>query len=378
MSSGANFDVSRIRDILHIDTARMDLAKNRQKKFWSHEQPDKLPIFCSAPLTNEQEQIPNPDLKEAFYDSDLMLCSQIRGVFAALNSGSDQVPSMRANMGTGNFLSLLGRNQEVFPDMMPWFKEHFTKQEISNLTPDDIKIRGDFELGLKHIKRFREIVPEVPVYCMDNQGPFDLAHLMLGDDIFLEIYDDPRFVHHLMDIAVELSIRGINWCKEAMGEPRDIMHHGNELYAENMGIRICEDTSAIVSPDTIDEFVIPYTRKLIDAFDGAWIHYCGFSEYLSDKIREIPNVRGINYGIIPGKENVHDEVFETEMEKIAASGKIFYGPWPIREGENGRDYLKRMHYWAKRGALLICAGYAIGGEDGFSTVKDAINFWDNL
>ncbi len=378
MLNATNFDVSKLRDIVQIDNSRIAIAKDRQKKLWVGEKPDKPPIFISAPLTKEQEQIPDPDYKQAFYNSDLMLCSQMRGFFAAANSGSDSVPSIRANMGTGNLLSLLGRNQEVFPDKMPWFKDHFTKEEVAKLTSDNIRIRGDFELGLKHIRRFKEVVPEVPVYCVDNQGPFDLAHLILGDALFLEVYDDESFVRHLMELTVELSIRGVKWCKETIGEPIDQMHHGNEIYAENMGIRICEDTSAIVGPDTIDKFIIPYTTKLTDAFGGSWVHYCGYNEYLSDRLREIPNVRGINYGLIPGKEDIHDKVFEREMEKFADSGKVFYGTWPRREGESGKDYLKRMHYWASQGSLLLSAGYAIGGEDGFSGAEDVLDFWYSL
>jgi hypothetical protein len=374
-----HFDSMKINDLLDgVDFGRVELAKKRQVAVWAHKRPDSWPILLNEALSDAQEAtLPNPNYKEAFYDSDLMLAGQMRGVFSVLNSNSDNVPSIRANMGTGTMVSCLGKRQEVFTDKMPWLQEHLTKEEISKLEPDDISIDGDFELGITHVKRFMEVLEgRIAVYCMDTQGPFDLAHLILGDQLFYEVYDDPSFVHHLMEIAVQLGIKGHEWVKKLSGEPNDLIYHGNALYAENMGIRICEDTTAIVSPEIMETFAIPYTAKLAAHFSGAWVHYCGRHDGLTEQICALPEIRGINFGHIPGHE--HDHIFEEDMELCLKSDKVYFGSWPIRDGESGEDYFRRLHEWAAKGCLIPQGGAAVNCENGFKSNEEALDFWYSL
>jgi len=290
-------------------------------------------------------------LKEAFYSSEMMLFNQIRNVFSALNSYSDVVPSIRANMGVGVVLSLFGGAQIVFEDKMPWPKEHFSKERLSNFSVDDIQIRGDFELGLSHMSFFKEVLGDaIPVYCMDHQGPFDLAHLLFGDQIFIEIFDDPDFVHHLLNLCVEVSVKAIEIMKEISGEGLGECFHSNMLYGNNMGIRICEDTSALLGPEQIAEFVIPYTTKLARHFGGGWVHYCGRNDNLTKQICALPEIKGINFGIIPGKE--YDHEFEKDMESCLNSKTIYVGAWIPYPNETAKEFVKRMHFWAKQGCII--------------------------
>lgn len=374
----ANYPVSDYPKLYQPDAARLALARRRQTAVFRGERPDAWPMLAGGPLTPAQEQLPNPNFKEAFDDADLMLSAQLRGACSAASGNGDSVPSMRVNFGTGIMLSCVGLEQEVFADKMPWLKEHLTKAQIAKLTPDDITIRGSFARGLDIMRRFKAVMGEQPaVYCMDTQGPFDLAHLMLGDAIFYQIHDDPPFVHHLMNLCLQMGIKTHTWMKEVSGEPLTQHYHGNSLYAENMGIRICEDTTAVVGPETISEFAMPYTRKLAQHFGGAWVHYCGRNDHLTQAILEIPEVRAINFGHIPGHE--HDHPFEQDMARICAAHKVYFGGWPRRRGESGLAYLKRLHEWAVRGCL-ICdgAGAALGGENGLASLPAALEYWYSL
>lgn len=371
------FDLSRLPELMNVDEERQERAKERQAAFWRRQTPEQRPIMASAELTPEQEAIPYPNFEEAFWDGDLMLCGQVRTACSVVNSGSEAVPSIRANMGTGVMLSCFGLKQDVFPDKMPWLREHLDKARISRLTPEDIKPQNDFELGMRHMRRFKELMGDsVAIYCMDTQGPLDLAHLLIGDDIFMEMHDDPPFVHHLMELCLQLGIKTHEWMKELAGEPRDRIYHGGQIYAENMGIRICEDTTAIIGPDHIHEFAMPYSRRLAQHFGGAWIHYCGRNDHLTDAILEIPEVRGINFGHIPGHEDDHD--FEDSMTRCEKAGKAYFGSWPRLTGEGGEDYLRRLHRWSARGVLMPSANNAVGGVDGFADVHEALTFWRAL
>ena len=373
----SGFDISELRGLYQIDKERLALAENRQKAVWYCRKPDAWPLLLNAPLTTEQARIPAPDFKRAFLDQELMLCSQMRGACAAANAKTDAVPSIRSNLGTGICLSTIGLKQSLFSDKMPWLLQHLTLEEAGKLTPDDIKIQGDFETGLEHMRFFRKAMDDaVPVYCMDTQGPFDLAHLMVGDDLFYAIHDDPPLVHHIMEIALEIGIRTHTWMKKVSGEGLSEIYHGNGLRADNMGIRICEDTSAIVGRKAQEEFALPYSASLARYFGGAWIHYCGRNDDLTAGILAMEDVRGINFGHIPGHE--HDHPFEEDMAAIAESGKVYYGSWPRRLGETGREYLRRLHVWAAMGALIPHGEAAMCGEDGFEDVDAVLDYWYSL
>ena len=368
------FDVRELPHLFSRDPQRLALARNRQAALFRHQRPDAWPIHFSAPLTEAQKAIPAPNYKEAFYNADLMTCSEVRAACGVANARSDAVPSIRANMGTGALLACVGLEQEIFPDKMPWLQCHLKKEQIARLTPDEIRIQGTFERGLGYMRRFREIMGDtLPVYCMDTQGPLDLAHLMMGDDLFYVLYDDPPFVHHLLNLCVELGITTHTWMKEVTGEPLDRQHHGNNLYADNMGVRICEDTTAILGPDCIRDFAMPYTQKLAQHFGGAWMHYCGRNDHVTEGVCQVPEIRGINFGFIPGHE--HDHVFEEDMQRCLKYGKVYIGGWPKRPGETGKDYLRRMHHWASQGCLLPHGNAALGGTDGLATVQEALDFW---
>lgn len=375
-NSQPGFDLTQLPHFFEPHQKRIALGRQRQAAVWKREKPDAWPIIFGEKLTPEQEKIPSANFKEAFESFDRMLCNEVRAACSAANGGSDQVPSIRVNFGVGTTLACLGLEQEVFPDKMPWPKEHLTLDQVRKLTPDDIQIRGSFARGLDWMRQFKKILGDsLHVYCMDTQGPFDLAHLVIGDEIFYLMNDDPPLLHHLMEICFQIGVKTHTWMKEAVGEPRDQMYHGNSLYMENGGIRICEDTTSLLSADAIREFAMPYTRRLAQHFGGAFIHYCGRNDHLTDALCEIPEVRCINFGHVPGRE--HDHVFEADMQRMNTNGKVYYGNWPLRDGESGRDFLKRMHHWSRQGCLL-CAGGAAVGDQGFASARDAMDFWYGL
>ncbi len=366
---------ARLQEIYQPNRQRLELAQRRQAAVFRGDPPDRWPAMLGGGLTPaQQEALPNPNYLEAFGDRELMLGSQLRGACSAANGNSDQVPSIRVNFGTGTLLACFGLEQEIFADKMPWLKTHLTKDQVAKLTSDDLRPRGSFAHGLEWMRSWQTRLDGQPaIYCMDTQGPFDLAHLLLGDAIFYELHDDPPFVHHALELCLELGIRAHTWMKEATGEPLDQHWHGNQLYADNMGIRICEDTTAVVGPETIETFALPYSRRLARHFGGAWVHYCGRNDHLTRGICASPEFRAINFGHIPGHE--HDHPFEQDMQWIRDAKKVYFGDWPRRPGETGPDYLRRLFAWASQGCLIPNLAAALGGSDGFPTAAAALDFW---
>lgn len=370
------FDVHRLPALLDADPERVRLARQRQAAVFRGQRPDAWPVILHAPLTAAQNEIPNPNLAEAFGDADLMLCQQVRGACSVVNAGADGVPSMRVNFGTAVLLACFGLEQEIFPDKMPWLRRHLTRAEVARLDPREIRPAGSFARGLEFMQHMRGVMGNsLSLYCMDTQGPLDLAHLLLGDDLFYLFYDDASLAHHALRLCVELNTLAHRWMKDLFHEPRGAMHHSSFLYAENMGVRICEDTTAILGEAQVREFAMPYTQELARRFNGAWVHYCGRNDALTRALCEIPEVHALNFGHVPG--HVHDHPFEEDMERIAAAGKVYTGDWPRFPGESAAEYLRRLHRWAREGALIPNANAALGA-DGFADCRTLQEAWHAL
>jgi uroporphyrinogen decarboxylase-like protein len=372
----AKFDVKQLPELLDFDYEHIQKSRERQCAFWRGEKLSTPLLFIGGKLSKKQKIIPEYNFKEIFKDKEKMLCREVRAACAVANGRSDMVPSIRANLGTGTLLACLGLEQEAFPDKMPWLTEHLTKEQIIKLSPDDIQPRGTFARGLDMMHYFKEIMGDsIPVYVMDAQGPFDLAHLILGDELFIQLYDDPSFVHHLMNLCLEIGIKTHKWMKEAANEALGSLHHSNILYSDSFGIRICEDTTVMLNPDHIEEFALTYSRKLAREFGGAWVHYCGYHEGLTDSILSSPDLKMLNFGHIPGHEQEID--FYKNMEKFKKAGKINFNGWPKFTDELVEECLSRQHKYASQGILAP----VFWDWDDFlesNSSEDVLNLWHAL
>jgi len=295
-----------------------------------------------------------------------MLENGLLGALPALYDRADAVPSIRANMGCSVFPSLLGVTPRLFEDMMPWVKEHLSKEQLLQMKPTDIKVCNDFKIALENMAYMRDILMDSPlrIYPLDLQGPFDTAHIVYGDDIFYDIYDDPEFVHHLLDLCCHAIIFGMEECLALIpGSDKVVAHYSQLIMPRNMGgIKISEDTSTLLSADTIDEFVMPYTKRILDYFGGGYIHYCGKNDHLYKAVLSIDNAFGINFG----NPEMHD--MNTVLCEIAKAGKIYYGNVNQLPGESERDFFIRVRKYSNDRLLLV---YNAGDRD----VSEILKTW---
>lgn len=161
--------------------------------------------------------------------------------------------------------------------------------------------------------------------------------------------------------------------KEAIGEPAISLHHGNVLYSDSFGIRICEDTTVLLNQDCIEEFAIAYSRKLAGEFGGAWVHYCGYNEHLTDSILSYPEFKVLNFGHIPGHE--HEIDFYHNMDKFQKSGKINFNGWPKFPEESQEEYLLRLHKFSAKGILAPSIWFQAEEKSDLKTPADILALW---
>lgn len=333
-----------------IDEKTLSDGIKRQAAVWEGKEPDYLPLVFGGAIP-EKDRYPKYDFKEQFYDPEKMFYAQLWDVLGIVRGKSDAVFSLRVNFGTGFLASAFGLNQEIFPDKMPWLKEHLSKDEILKLKPETLAPlakRGLLPEFKRYVQFYKSKLKNLPVhiYLPDTQGTFDIAHLIFGDDIFTELYDDPPFVSHLFSLAEYVYRNASLLMKEWLNEPLTNAYHSGVFYMSGCGVRSCEDTTTLLSPGLIKELIIPYIRKSVAPF-GGWVHFCGNGQSLLEPLLAAQEIKGINFGN-PEKFN-----WNITMAKITDAKKVYAGSIPRNKNEQLKDYFIRILSLLKKKNTLI-------------------------
>jgi len=360
--------IEKALEIFESARSQIKKAEDRQLAVWEGRAKE-LPLLLTANAPQCRDAalpvLPMYNHKEIHYDSGKMFNNGIRDALRAVYGGTDAVPSVRANMGCSVFPSLLGVKPLLFEDKMPWVKQHLTRDQIAGIEPGQTAPDSDFAVGLEHMHYMARKLENSPVrvFPMDLQGPYDMAHIVYGDAIFYDMYDDPAFVHHLLDLCTHAIIRGVEQCLAAIPGSDEILAHYSAVVIPRAmgGLKISEDTSTLLSPGAIDEFVVPYTSRILDHFGGGYIHYCGKNDYLFNAMLRMEKSIGINFG----NPEMHD--MNIVLSEIANAGKIYYGTVNKLPGENEADYFARVKT-ASKGKLLL--SYNIGDRSPADTLRN--------
>jgi len=294
------------------------------------------------------------DMEEQFYDKEKMLYGHLEEVADCAQNTFDAPLCLRPNFGTVFIPSIFGLKYKLPKDTFAWITSHLTKDEIKKFRIPHLGEVDMMKRAIEYLQFFKEKLPEwIHVYLPDTLGPFEIAHSVYGDNIFCEIYDDPSFIHYLLDLCTEMYIQVTEKLKKVIGEERESCYHGHALvrgiYMRNGGTRISEDSATLISPRHIDEFVIPYDKKALNAFGGGFVHFCGKNDYLLESFLKLDEVRAINLG----NPEMYD--FDITMQKFVDYKKCYFGLWPKEENETLEEYIFRIKQatdGGKRGLIL--------------------------
>jgi hypothetical protein len=134
---------------------------------------------------------------------------------------------------------------------------------------------------------------DLPVVFTDCQGPLATAFQIAGyDKLCYWMYEEPDRVHKLMALISDALIAWVKFQKERAG-----LSLTGDCYPLSVKVPngygggwMSDDDSVIMSSDLYNEFVRPYNEKVLMAFGGGCIHYCGDS---TQNIENYCNTRGV-------------------------------------------------------------------------------------
>lgn len=148
----------------------------------------------------------------------------------------------------------------------------------------------------------------LPVGITDFQGPLTTANLLMGyDGLIYLMHDHPQTMHELMDKLTEALISWVKKQKAVVGEPLEECIGNQQVYlGRNAGIWFSDDDAVLMSPKAYKEFVVPYNSRILTAFGGGCLHYCGNATHQTENFLNTEGLLAINSYSLYNRKAVHE------------------------------------------------------------------------
>jgi hypothetical protein len=248
---------------------------------------------------------------EAFDDPAKMLFNELirtvggTSTYTSVRIGDDFPPHVRSNHGIGILSSLFGAGCRILNDTMPWvdpLEPAPLRKAVARGVPDLEQALGKRVLDTHQY--YRETLAGYPkcsrcirITQPDLQGPFDIAHLLMGNDVFLAVVDQPDFVHELLAVitGTYVAFRKLIASQLTDGAGDEAVYLHGCLFGGKVLIK--DDTAIInLSEEMHREFSKRYNDRIFAAFGGGSFHFCGPSRAWAHGAVDSPWLRGVNFG----------------------------------------------------------------------------------
>ena len=288
-----------------LDREYINQKVERQKKASRFEKLDKPCVNVWFP----HPEIAGYTMNEIHEDMEKMMFNELLGVLTHIETDGSGVPMIRANYGVGILPSLFGANCRIVNGNMPWVDSvgiDGVKKLVKKGIPDHRnglgqKVFDTYAFYADVLSKYPKCKELIHLYQPDFQGPFDAAHLLWGADIYMDIYDEPELVHEFMDLISETYIDSMKKLKPMLNDEIDgFICQWQHLFPGHILLR--NDSAVNLSPTMYEEFVKPYDEKVLKAFGGGSMHFCGRADQWVFKMAESENIYGYNFGYMSNLE----------------------------------------------------------------------------
>lgn len=309
-----------------VDFEHQSRVRRTYEKIFAFKEVDKLPfLYADLESRVQDRDWPTFPYNDEFQDPAKMLLNQLRDIFFALQARDYRALDVRCNYSTVILPSIMGGSYQLTKTSMPWIHHLRSRDEIQRIIDAGVP---DVRTGLGKTcfdtaNYYMEILANYPklkraisIYHPDLQGPFDVAHLLWGQDIFLALYDDPELVHSLLSLITETYRQFMYKWKSIVSEGNSFTAHW-EFYIKGE-IMLRNDAAVMLSKKQYEEFVKPYDEVLLKEFGGC-IHFCGKGDQFISSMCISDNLQGI-HSSQPKLNNIELLLNSTQNNRVALLG----------------------------------------------------------
>jgi len=318
--------------------------KRLHERFWQGEGPS---LILLPPA--DVDLYDTVQYRGLFYNPRQMWESEMRRARAVVDWPTDGVATVRPNLGTIFVPATAGQEYVVRDGQMPWAGPPLSDEALRKAADSEMDacevVRLADEFYQIHLDSRQT---QIAAYQADTQGVFDVAHMLCGEALLYDLADPQRtqWVEEALGLCLDLTVRAAWHLKRMLGEHDTEMVHGHGtpqgVYFPHAGIRLAEDSAILLSPASIERFVVPVIERSAALFGGAFVHFCGLHRPLLERLCRMHLVRAIDLG--------NPELYDPQwvMECCAAGGTVLYSRLAGLDGEDWRAYTRRLAELARR------------------------------
>jgi hypothetical protein len=237
---------------------------------------------------------------------------KLKGILSPLKLLNPIKPEIPLGRSVGNLpasfgvqlIPELGYCPKGYRNIDELISEGIPDVEKSGLIPE---IKEEIDIILSYTPKW------IKIGFPDMQGPFNIAHMCIGDDAFILPYKEPEKFHKFMEIITDFFISFHKKLTEWIPADR-YFKFPNNIH------RIAECSVNMISPEMYKEFVLPYDKKISQYYGEVAIHPCSGPHVFYVTIRNLPNVVYTEAGYIEktvaGSISVDDALKEIGTRRI--------------------------------------------------------------
>ncbi len=209
------------------------------------------------------------------------------------------IPNLKPNLGINIVACGFGCGYTVNDEADPWVKPLLREenaQDVYTLELPDLETNPYYRKAWDRIEYFGTH-SALPMRLVNVPSPLVTASLIWDYTSFIEatlIFPDE--VHALLERVTEATIAYVQKQLRLIGEPFTMGHEMWYLPGD-MGVRVSDDTAALLSPNLYREFGVRYNNMISRAFGGIVVHSCGDLRNVLPVMMETDGLVGIDLTI---------------------------------------------------------------------------------
>jgi hypothetical protein len=206
------------------------------------------------------------------------------------------MPNIKPNMGIGTIAAAFGCPLRVNNEADPWTDtliDAKCREKVYALQPPDPASNPIFARVRERLTYLQQH-SSMPLRVANVASPLVTASMIWDyTDFMMSLLTSPKEVHYLLDMITQATIDYVNLQLDTITNLHS-MGHEVLCVPREVGLRVSDDTAALLSPDLYREFGVHYNGKLAEAFGGVVVHSCGDCSRIVPAMLETPGLKGLD------------------------------------------------------------------------------------
>jgi 5-methyltetrahydrofolate--homocysteine methyltransferase len=108
------------------------------------------------------------------------------------------------------------------------------------------------------------------------------------------MYREPKMVHEMCELVTTAFIEWVRVQKKHIGEPLNRSNGLQGVWAPaGIGVWESDDDLVLVDAGLYEEFMVPYVSRILEAFGGGQVHFCGNGAHQVDNLLKMKGLRAV-------------------------------------------------------------------------------------